>query len=97
MTKRESDIVQSLLLGGVIGAALGALVSKNKGGAALGAIAGAALFGSDKAYKNAQETEIPLVIEEEDALYRVYADGTKKLIKRIPKSSKNIPQKFILK
>ena len=97
MTKKESDIVQSLLVGGVIGAALSALLSKNKGGVALGALASAALFASTKAYKNAQETEIPLVIEEDGSLYRVYADGKKKLIKHLPKSPQTIPQKFILK
>lgn len=98
MTKKESDIINSLTIGGVIGAALGALLSKNKGsGAIVGAIAGAALLASAKAYKKAQDTEIPLVIEEDDALYRVYADGTRKFIQQLPKSNKTIPHKFILK
>lgn len=98
MTKKEKDIFDSLVMGGVIGAALGALLSKDKGtGTALGSIAGAAILASFQATENAAKTEIPLVQEIDNALYEVYSNGTKKLIKQLPRSDKRIPKKFTLK
>jgi len=98
MTQKENDIIKSLLTGGIIGNALGVLLSKTKGaGAALGALAGVAILASVQANENAQKTEIPLVLEEDDALYEVHSDGTKKLIKRLPKkTNKFLPKNFTL-
>lgn len=99
MTKRENSIFESLLFGGIIGTTLGSLISKsNKGeGSLIGAIAGAAILASIKANENARKTHIPLVMEENDALYELYPDGSKKLIKYLPKSPKILPSKFTLK
>jgi outer membrane lipoprotein SlyB len=98
MTKKEEAVFESLLTGGIIGVALGALISKSKGaGAALGAIAGAAILASVKANENAQKTDIPLVLEEGNAIYEVSSNGTKKLIKHLPVSNKKLPKKFTLK
>jgi outer membrane lipoprotein SlyB len=97
MTKKESDIIESLIVGGVIGASLGALLSKKGAGAVVGGIAGAAILASTKAYENAKKTEIPLIVEEDNALYKIYADGTKEFIKHIPPASQKLPKKFTLK
>jgi len=97
MTRKENDIIKSLLTGGIIGNALEVLITKSKGaGAALGALAGVAILASVQANKNAQKTGIPLVLEEDDALYEVYSDGRKKLIKKLPKTNKNLPKNFTL-
>lgn len=97
MGKKKETQIESLIAAGVIGAALGALVSKNKGaGAALGAIAGAAIAASWEAYENAQETNLPLMVEEDDVLYEVRPNGTKKKIKNLPPSNKQLPKRFEL-
>lgn len=98
MTKKEENIVEGLIAGGIVGAALGALILKDKGkGSVVGAIAGAAIAASVKAYESAQQTAIPLVVEEDNVLYKVYADGTKKVIKKLPQSKKYLSKYFTLK
>jgi outer membrane lipoprotein SlyB len=94
--KKDEEIIESLIVGGIIGAALGALITGNKNGGGLGAIAGAVVLASLKANENAQKTNIPLLIEQDNNLYEVRADGSKKLIKTIPRSQKKVPKRFIL-
>ncbi len=97
MTKDE-EIIDSLIAGGLIGAALGVLIAKDKGaGVTLGAIAGAAILASVKASEKAKQTNVSLVVEEDGVLYRVKSDGTKKTIKKISKVDKKIPKRFTLK
>ena len=62
----------------------------------LGALALIATLASKKAYKNAENTDIPLVIEEDNKLYRVYANGRKVLIKNLPRQNRNLPPNFTL-
>lgn len=94
--KNDSEILESFIISGLIGAALGALISKNKTITGLGAIAGAVLLASYRANEIAKKTNIPLLIEENNALYEVSPDGTKKFIKELPKNTKEISSKFIL-
>jgi len=98
MSRKEKDIFESLIVGGILGAALGALISKNDKGesSVIGAVAGAAILASIKANENAQRTRIPLVMEEDHALYEVFPDGTKRLIKHLP-APKLLPQKIYFK
>ncbi len=63
----------------------------------LGALALIATLASKKAYKNAENTDIPLVIEEDNKLYKIYSDGRKILIKNLPKSNRSIPSNFTLR
>lgn len=98
MSEKENAIFKSLLKGGVIGTTLSALLYKEKGqGAALGAIAGAAILASVEANENAKKTGIPLILEEDNVLYEVHSDGRKKRIKDLPKSNKTLPKNFTLK
>ena len=93
---KDREILESLIVGGLIGAALGALIGNDKNNSGIGALAGAAILASLKANEKAQKTNIPLLIEEDNALYELSADGSKKLIKLLPKSNSIIPKKFIL-
>jgi hypothetical protein len=99
MSKQEDKMFESLVAGGIIGAALGAMISKNNSGngTLLGAIAGAAILASIKATENAKKTEIPLILEENNALFEVYSNGKKIFIKNLPKSNKILPKKFTLR
>ena len=95
--KNNDELFESLLVGGLIGAALGNLILDNKNGSALGAIAGAAILASYTANENARKTNIPLLIEEDNKLYEIKRDGTKTFIKFIPKNIKYLPKKFTIK
>jgi Glycine zipper len=96
--KSDEEIIESLVAGGLIGAALGALISKSKGeGAALGALIGAAILGTYKANEKAKETHIPMVMEENGNLYQINADGSKQFIKVIEKSNVKFEKAFKLK
>lgn len=95
--KNDNEIIESLIAGGIIGAALGALITNNKNGAGLGAIAGAAILASFKANEQAKKINFPLIIEENNALYQLGKDGSKTLIKRLPRSSGHVAKEFTLK
>ena len=98
MPKMKTTQIETLIATGVIGAALGALLSKNKGaGAILGGIAGAAIAASLEAYENAQEANLPILVEEGDVLYEVQSNGLKKKIKDLPHSDIILPKRFKLK
>ena len=99
MTDKDKEVLGSLVAGGVIGAALGALISEDKSkgnGATLGAIAGAALFATLQASENAKKTKVPMVVEENNALYEISSNGSKRKIKDLPKSTQKIPSKFTI-
>lgn len=94
--QNDDEIIESLILGGIIGAALGALVSK-KNGAEIGAVAGAALLATYKASERARKTGLPIILEENNALYEISADGKTKIkIKDLPAKQLNIPETFTL-
>lgn len=91
--EKDDEIVQSLIAGGLIGAALGALLSKNKEeGASLGALAGAAILATFKASEQAKKSNVPLLYEENSCLYEIQPDGSKKFIKEL-EPSHSLPSK----
>ena len=95
--KNDTELVEAAIVGGLIGAALEALISTSKKNTGLGILAGAVIAASLKANSEALKTNIPLVLEENNILYEVSADGTKRLIRKLPKNSKRIPKNFTLK
>ena len=98
MSKKDEELFERLLVSGIIGAALGALLSKNKGaGAVIGALGGAAILASWEATEEAKKTSIPLIYEENGILYEIHPDGTKKTVKKLPKSNRTLPKRFDLK
>jgi outer membrane lipoprotein SlyB len=97
MSKNEDAIFQSLITGGLIGAALGALITgRKKENTILSAIAGAVLLATYEANKQAQEKNLPVYIEENGQLFEV-VQGKKKYIKDIPKPSITISEYYKLK
>ena len=96
--KNDKEIIDSLIEGGVVGAALGALLSKNKEeGTILGALAGAAILATFKANEQAKQTNIPMYVEENGIIYEVQPGGNKIFIRKIEKPSANLPEHFKLK
>lgn len=95
--RKDAEILDSLVAGGLVGAALGALVKNDKTVVTLSAIAGAALLASFHASERAKESDVPIVFEENGVLYEV-RNGEKKTIKVLPKkNSKKIQKEFNLK
>lgn len=95
--KNDAKLIEAAILGGLIGAALEALISGGKKNSGLGALAGAVISASFKANEEALQTNIPLILEEKNALYEVDSNGTKKFIRKLPRNNKQIPKKFTLK
>ena len=95
--KNDEEIFQSLIAGGLIGAALGAMLSKNKEeGATLGALAGAAILATFKANEKAMQTNLPMYVEEDGNLYQIQSGGIKKFIRKIDKPSVKLQETFKL-
>jgi hypothetical protein len=94
----DDEILKSLISGGIIGAGLGALVSKNKEeGVTLGALAGAAILATFKANENAKKTNVTRFVEENGSLYQINPNGEKIFIKKIEKPAVKLKEHFKLK
>lgn len=94
----ENPTIESLIKGGIIGAALGALISKDKeDGAMMGALLGAAIAATLKANQAARQTKVPVYIEEDGKLYEIDQDGSQRFIKNVKKSVLHLPEQFKLK
>jgi hypothetical protein len=62
-----------------------------------GILAAIAYAASKEAYNRAKSTNIPLVIEEDNKLFKIYPNGRKILIKDLPRQNRNLPPHFTLK
>jgi uncharacterized membrane protein len=92
--KNKDEIIESALAGGLIGAALGAMLTGKSKDSLVAALLGAAIGASVKALDEAKVNGLPVLIEENGALYKLNPDGTKKLLKRKKKVSQIIPPSF---
>jgi hypothetical protein len=96
--KTDDEIIESLIAGGLIGAALGALVSKNNEEEEItGAMIGAIILATFKASERALETNLPMYVVENGNLYQIQKGTVKKFIRKIEKSSIVLPTHFKLK
>ncbi|TAF78140.1 MAG: hypothetical protein EAZ53_00010 [Bacteroidetes bacterium] len=95
MTNEDKEIIEKLVLGGVIGAAMGALATENSKGAIIGAIAGAAIVSSYHASQRAKESDLPRMLVENNQLFEVHKSGERIFIKDLPPYVK-VPRKLIL-
>jgi hypothetical protein len=96
--KSDNEILDSLIAGGLIGAALGALLSKNKEeGSVLGAMAGAAILATYKANEKASAMKIPMYVEENGNLFQIQPDGSKHFIRKLEKPGIKLNEHFKLK
>jgi hypothetical protein len=96
--KSDDQILESLLAGGLIGAALGALLSKDKeDGATIGTIAGAVILATYRANEQAMQSNVPVMIEENGKIYLLHPGGRKEFIREIPKSTVLLQNRYKLK
>jgi hypothetical protein len=95
--ENEKEIIDSLVVGGVVGAALGALISNNKErGITIGTIAGAALFATFNAHEKAKRSNLRLVYEEDGIIYEEQ-NGVKKVLRKIEKPKISVKNRYKLK
>jgi hypothetical protein len=96
--KRDEQILESLIAGGVICAALGALISKDtEEGATLGAIAGAAILATYRASEQAKQANLSVLAEENGKLYEISSGGQKRYLRDLPKQVTLPRKKYKLK
>ena len=96
--KSDDQILESLLAGGLIGAELGTLMSKDKEeGATIGAIAGAAILATYRANEQAMQSNVPVMIEENGKIYLLHPGGQKEFIRELPKPTVLLHNRYKLK
>ncbi len=93
----DNDQIDKLVAGGLIGAGLLAILSKDKEeGALVGAILGAIVAGTLEANKEAINANLPVFVREGDKLIVRKSDGQKQQLKALRRPEKRFPQTFKL-
>ncbi len=92
-TKRN-DLIENAIAGGLIGAALGALLTGRRGNTIVAGLLGAAIGASIKAQRKVENIGLPVYYEEEGVIYKVFSDGTKEKVKEVKARKSNIPKSF---
>ena len=94
----QDKTLDSLVSGGLIGSALGLLLSKDKEeGMIIGGLLGAVITATMKANQEARKTNIPVYIKEKGKIFAIDISGNKKFIKNIEKSTESFSGQFKLK
>lgn len=97
MSNEQEKIIEQAIVGGLVGAGLGLLLSGSNKDIGIGALAGAAFFAALKANENALKSNIPVLIEEKGVIYEINSKGEKKIVKKIEKNQQKIPSHFKMK
>ena len=92
--KNSDEIVEGALAGGLIGAALGAILLGKSKDTLAAALLGAAIGASVSAMKEAEEKDIPVMIEENGVLYYLNGDGSKTRIRKVRNAGPKLPSRF---
>lgn len=95
--ENEEKIIENLIAGGIIGAALGAILTNKNNGTTIGALAGAVLMATYNANQQAQKTNVPVYVKEDEVLYEIKPGGIKTKIKSFKKNNTRLPKDFQLK
>ena len=95
--KSKHEIIENAVAGGVIGAALGALITGKSEYTLASAIVGAAIGASVKAQKEANKLNIPVLYEEDGIIYKYLPNGEREMVKEIESiQNNNVPPTFTL-
>jgi hypothetical protein len=95
--EQESAAMDALIKGGLIDAALGASLLKDKEeGSVIGALLGAAIAATIKANADAQRTDQPVLIAENGKLYKILNGQPKEFVKDLPHSMPKRVHRFKL-
>lgn len=94
--KSRDQIIEGALVGGAIGATLGAIITGESERTATAMLVGAAIGATIKAKQEAYEFNLTRLIESDGKIYSVSPNGKKKLVKSITRSRITIPETFII-
>lgn len=92
----KHEIIEGAIAAGLVGAALGALLTGKSKGAIAAGIAGAAIGASIKATRRAERLQLSYLYEENGIIYRANPDGTRSEVKRLTRNEIDIPVKFTI-
>jgi hypothetical protein len=92
--KSRDQIIESALIGGAVGASLGAILTGEGKRTATAMLVGAAIGATIKAKQEAEAYNLSRLVEVDGKIYRIAPNGDKKLIKTIIRSEVNIPDTF---
>lgn|SRR5574343_180535 len=92
----RDEKIENAIAGGIIGAALGAMLTGKGDRSILAGLVGAAIGASITAREEAKELEQPLLYEDEGTIFRVYPDGHREVVKKLTRRRTNIPRNFRL-
>ncbi len=95
--ENDDKIIEHLIADGTIGTTLGAILTNKTKSNQLGAIAEAALMATYNANQQAQKTNVPVYVKENEGLYEIKPGGIKTKIKSFKKNKTNLPKDFQLK
>ena len=97
MSKNDKyNKLEFAIASGAIGASLGTLFTEKKESTAITGLVGAALGATYSAFIESKKTNEGVLIEENGAIYSVFENGRKILVKELPKVSTKIPKTFTL-
>lgn len=91
--KNRSEQISELISSGIVGAALGKILTGKNETALIWGLVGIAVTATYKAFKLSTESAPVLIIDNGD-VYEVDKDGNRKFIKHLPKLDAKIPDKF---
>ncbi len=98
MDMNDETTVRSFIAEGIVGAVLGAIILGNgRKRSSIGALAGAVILATYKAFEQAQKTNIGVCIKEDNKLFEILPGGNKRFIKNIPKPNVPASNSFKLK
>lgn len=93
-TKNKDERIENAIAGGLVGAALGALLTNKGEGTIVAGLVGAAIGASVSAINEAKYISTPVMYEENGKLYKQYANGKKEFVKSLSKHNQKIPPTF---
>lgn len=93
-TKKKDERIENAIAGGLVGAALGALLTNKSEDTIVASLVGAAIGASLSAIDEAKDISTPVMYEENGKLYKQYSNGKKEFVKNISKHNQKIPPTF---
>jgi len=94
--KSRDTLIENALMGGAVGAALGAILTGQSKDSITAMLVGAAIGATLNAKKEADAYQLTRLVEKDGKIYKIAPNGTKKLIKAIKRTPNNIPEVFTL-
>ncbi len=94
--KSNQEIIENAIAGGLLGAALGALLTGKNKTTIAAAIVGAAIGASLQAIEKAKKLKTPVLYEEDGFIIKVYPNGKKEIVKKVERLKIDVPTSFTI-